>query len=175
MSNSTSGVVERTGAFLDRFIFILTAVSGSASLFCMLFISAVVGGRYLLNYAVPGMLDITEMMLVLIIFFPLAYVEKKKGHLQITILYSTLPGRMRSVLEFIWRILTCALFGAMSAMSFRGMLTSFLEHEASWGEIAIPLWIPKLFIFISCTAMFLYVLIELLRPKKAGKNEGETL
>jgi len=170
MANSRGGVVDRTGAFLDRFIFILTVISGSASLFCMLFISVVVGGRYLLNYAVPGMLDITEMMLVLIIFFPLAYVEKKKGHLQITILYSILPGRMRSILEYIWKILTCILFGAMAGMSFRGMLASFLEHEASWGEIAIPLWIPKFFIFISCTAMFLYVLISLLRPKENRKE-----
>ena len=170
MSISGAKVVEKTGAFLDRFIFILAVISGSASLFCMLFISFVVGGRYLLNHAIPGMLDITEMMLVLIIFFPLAYVEKNKGHLQITILYSVLPGRMRSLLEYIWKILTCALFGAMAAMSFRGMVTSFLEHEASWGELAIPLWIPKLFIFISCTAMFLYDLINFLRPRENRKE-----
>jgi TRAP-type C4-dicarboxylate transport system permease small subunit len=150
----------------EHFIFILTALSAVASLFCMLFISVAVGSRYLLGYSVPGMLDITQMMLVLMIFLPLAYVEKNRGHLQITILYSVLPKRTQSVLQFIWEILACILFALIAVMSFRGMVISFMEHEASWGDLAIPLWIPKLFIFVGCTSMFLYDSIHLFRPRE---------
>src|SRR4030042_6856462 len=101
----------------NRLLFLLTALSALASLFCMVFISVAVGIRYLAGYSLPGMLDITEMMLVLIIFLPLAYVEKNKGHLQITILYSILPKRIQSVLELIWKLLTCILFGLIASMS----------------------------------------------------------
>lgn len=72
-------IINKTKLFLDRLIFILTVLSSLASLFCMLFISIAVGSRDILSYPVRGMLDITEMMLVLIIFLPIAYVEKTKA------------------------------------------------------------------------------------------------
>jgi TRAP-type C4-dicarboxylate transport system permease small subunit len=150
----------------DQFIFILTALSGLASLFCMFFISIAVGSRDVLNQSVPGMLEITQMMLVLIIFLPLAYVEKNKGHLQITVLYSILPRGVQSVLDLLWKILTFALFAFLAAVSFQGMVTSFLEHEASWGDLAFPLWIPKLFIFIGCLSMAIYNLVSFFQVKK---------
>jgi TRAP-type C4-dicarboxylate transport system permease small subunit len=157
--------MNKTKLFLDRFIFMLTCLSALASFFCMFFISVCVGSRYILGYSVPGMLETTELMLVLIIFFPLAYVERNRGHLQISILFDTFPRRAKSILQFIWRIITCILLGFIAVMSFRGMIISFSEREASWGDFPIPLWIPKLFIFVGCLAMVIYDLIYIIWPR----------
>lgn len=167
-------LVNGARSFLARFILILTYLSALAALFCMLFISLAVFSR-ILGYWLPGMLEITQMMLVLMIFLPLAYVEKNKGHLQITILYSHFPERLRSTLQFTWEILTCILFALLAGMSFRGMLVSFIQHEASWGDIPIPLWIPKLFIFVGCISMFFYDLTYLVRPRESRAKAGDKI
>lgn len=62
-------------------------------------------------------------------------------------------------------MLTCVLFGLMAGFSFRGIIMSFSEGAASWGDLAIPLWIPRVFIFVGCLFMFLYDVIYLFWPK----------
>jgi TRAP-type C4-dicarboxylate transport system permease small subunit len=148
--------------FLDYWIDFLTRVSAVASFVAMIFISLVVGARFLFNFTIPGMLDVTEMILVLIIFFPLSYVEKNGEHLQMEILFSKFPSKMKSTLKIIWKILTAILFAVLAAISLGGTLTSYYEHESSWGDLALPLWIPKLFIFLGCVSVFLLELVYLL-------------
>ncbi len=156
---------EEKKSLFNRFIFLLTVVAGIAALSCMFFISASVGSRYILDYSIPGSLDITQIILVLIIFFPLAYVEEKGGHINITVLYSRFPPKMIEVLKIVSKILALILFGLMAFMSLIGAINSFLQKEASWGDFAIPLWIPKFFIFIGVASIFGYVVINSFRRK----------
>lgn len=160
---SASKLLSKLRLLLDRVIFILACASSLACLFCMFFISVVVGSRYLLNYSISGLLDITELMLVSIVFLPVAYVEKLGGHLQITLLFSSYSKRIQSMLNFlIWKIVSFILFGFLTWVAFEGMLISYAEKETSWGDLALPLWIPKLFIFLGCLIMCLYELINYL-------------
>ena len=159
--------------FFNRFIFLLTLVAAIGAVICMFFISAAVGSRYILDYSIPGSLDISQIILVLIIFFPMAYVEKEGGHIKITVLYSKFPKKMVTVLNFISSTLGLILFGLMSFMSLIGAVNSFLEKEASWGDFAIPLWIPKFFIFIGATSIFIYVVINSFRKDSKGRSSNE--
>ena len=147
---------------LERSISISTGFTGFVALICMFLICTAVGSRYIFNYNILGTLDIAQIMLVLIIFIPLAYVEKHGGHLRITILYSFFSQRAKSILDLIARIETCTLLSFMSGMALLGTFESLVERDTSWGELAIPLWIPKLFIFLGCLMLFLYSLTILL-------------
>ena len=143
-----------------QFIFLLAICAGVGAFICMFFISIAVGTRYIFDYSIPGALDISQIILVLIIFFPLAFVEKMGGHIKITVLYSRFSKPTVALLTLISRALAVLLFGLTSFMSLGGAYSSFIERETSWGDFAIPLWIPKVFIFIGCSSIFLYVLID---------------
>lgn len=156
---------EQKESHFNGFIYLLTFVAAIAAFLCMFFIAGSVASRYILDYSVPGSLDISQIILVLIIFFPLAYVEKEGGHIKITVLYSKFSPQMVKVLKMVSNILGLILFGLMSFMSLIGAINSFWQKEASWGDFAIPLWIPKFFIFIGVTSIFSYVVINSFRRK----------
>ncbi|HUV59692.1 MAG TPA: TRAP transporter small permease [Desulfatiglandales bacterium] len=155
-------LLNKARVFLDRLTSILVLITAWSTLIGMFLICTTVGSRYVFGYSVPGTMDISQIILVLIIFIPLVYVEKTGGHLKISIIASRYSKRTESIRALISNILTAIVFGLMSYMSMIGCITSFLEHEDSWGDIAIPLCIPKFFIFLGCLLFSLYTLGNLL-------------
>jgi len=147
--------------FLNRIIFISSFCAAIGALLLMFLISADVGVRTIFGDHIPGTLDLSQIILVFIIFIPLAYVEESGGHLRITLLSSRFSTRGKSIIDNICNILIIAIFGLMTCMTFKGVCISLSSHDTSWGELAIPLWIPKLFIFVGCLLFFLYALIVL--------------
>jgi TRAP-type C4-dicarboxylate transport system permease small subunit len=155
-----SELVNTSRTFLDRIIAALSFCAAVGTFLLMFLISTDVCVRAVFGDHIPGSLDLSQIILVFVIFIPLAYVEKSGGHLSITLLVSRLSKRANSVIGNIYKVLVIGVFGLMTRMTFKAVCTSLSEHDTSWGELAIPLWIPKAFIFLGCLIFFLSALLE---------------
>jgi TRAP-type C4-dicarboxylate transport system permease small subunit len=137
---------------------VLTVAVGVLVFFCMILITFSITGRYLFGTPVPSTDEISETILVLVIFLPLAYIERQGGHLRIMFLYSRFSERWQNVCDILAKVLVLLLLSLMTWQTLLYALHSWACNEISWGTVSIPLWIPKFSIFFGCLLFSLHVL-----------------
>jgi TRAP-type C4-dicarboxylate transport system permease small subunit len=89
---------ERLYQVYGRFVLALGMVAGAAVFAIMWLIDANVLMRKLFNQPVTGTLEITEGALVLIIFLGLAFTQRRRGHIRVTLMTRHFPKWLRDVL-----------------------------------------------------------------------------
>ena len=63
--------------------------------FIMMFLTAAdVLGRYIFSRPIYGAQDVTELMLVVIVFFGIPYLQFVKGHIKVELLFSRLSTKI---------------------------------------------------------------------------------
>jgi TRAP-type C4-dicarboxylate transport system permease small subunit len=67
--------------------------------------------RFLLNSPILGAYEISEYLMVVLVFSALAYTEKVRGHVKVDTFYSRFPPRLRGILDCITNLFgVCVLF-----------------------------------------------------------------
>ena len=148
-------------------------VSGLCCAVSMFLITADVVGRYFFNSPIPGTLEVTEFMLCMIVFGGLTYLEIRGEHVRILLIYSRLSAKVQFALNVFAKGLGFLFFGLMTWQTFRNALHSFIIQEATWGEVSVPLWIGKAFIFLGCLMLTLHLLGSF-GLDVFGRERGET-
>ena len=89
----------------------LLSYAGALVLFALMLLTTMdVAGRYLFNTPLMGVFEITEFMMVCLVFCSLAYTQSKKAHVAVDILGTILPPKGQRVIEFINYLLSfCVL------------------------------------------------------------------
>lgn len=124
----------------------------------MMFLTAAdVGGRYLFNSPLKGAYEITQSMMVLLVFCALAYTASIKGHVAVDLVASRLSPRLRAVAGSITSFLSLAVFtiGAWQSVVQAGIL--FRGHLES-GSLHIPTF-PFLWVIAICFMVLSLVLL----------------
>ena len=152
---------------------VLLFISGLCCAVSMFLITADVVGRYFFNSPIPGTLEVTEFMLCMIVFGGLTYLEIRGEHVRILLIYSRLSAKAQFVLSVFAKGLGFLFFGLMTWQTFRNALHSFIIQEATWGEVSVPLWIGKSFIFLGCLILTLHLLGSFWLDV-FGRGRGET-
>ena len=81
--------------------------------------------RRLFNSPLPWSLEVVEVMLVVVVFFSVAYCGARRAHISIDVLISRFPPRVRNIVDIFTYFLGVILFafmawgGAASAMDDR--------------------------------------------------------
>ncbi|PJE28650.1 TRAP-type mannitol/chloroaromatic compound transport system, small permease component [Pseudooceanicola antarcticus] len=152
------------------------AVAALAILAICLLVAAQVGLNILArvggpawSYTIPSYADFAGFFLAAASFMALAHTLRSGVHIRVNLLISRLNPRATWGLE----LLTLALATALSAYATRYAIS--LTHE-SWdygdmssGIVAVPLWIPQLFMdagLVLLTLAFLDTLVESLRARR---------
>ena len=90
--------VSGPGRLLDRFISILTGVAVGLLVPMMFLVTGDVIGRYIFNSPIPAVFEInSHFLMVMVVFFPLAYVHHKKEHVLCEPLYRRPSLRRKGV------------------------------------------------------------------------------
>jgi len=142
----------------SKFSSILLFVSGIICGVSMFLITADVVGRYFFNSPIAGTLEVTEFFLCIIVFGGLTYLEIRGEHVRILIIYSRLSANLQFALSVFAKGVGVLFFGLMTWQTFRNALHSFITQEATWGEVSVPLWIGKTFVFLGCLMLTLHLL-----------------
>jgi len=145
---------------------------GSIALFAMMSLTtADVVGRYFFNKPVLGAFELTEFLVLILIFSFLAPSQAKKSHVAVDLVFQHLPGRMRSIID-VFNHLLCLVF--MVLIAYRGFVRAFEIKE--FGEATSNLGIIKypfaFFVVFGCAALSIEYLRDLIRLLFA-KQKGE--
>lgn len=130
-----------------------------------------VGGRKLLSNSIPGSLELTELLMVAVIFSALPLVSLKGEHIVFDSLDNFLPVTLRKALKLLVNLLCCA---AMLGLAWLMWRTG--NDFAGSGETTAQLHIPKYpFIYgmsVLCALTGLVHLAHALSPP-ADTDEAE--
>ncbi len=147
------------------------AVFGAIALFGMMLLTlADVVGRYVFNSPVLGAFEITEFLVLILIFSFLAYTQAQKTHVSVDLIFNCLPRKARTVVD-IFNHAVCFLF--MILITWMSALNALDLKEV--GENSPNLTIPDypfaFFLVLGCAVTsfeFLRDLIGLFANLKEG-------
>ena len=92
----------------------------AAMLLAMMGITLIdVVGRYMLNSPLVGATELTELMLVGVVFLGLPAVTLDRGHVSVSLLSDRLPARFQPMREFILSLVIAALLSAIGWRIFQ--------------------------------------------------------
>ncbi len=128
----------------------------------MVFVSADVVGRYFFNHPIPGTYEFSEVLLALIIFLALPYVQYLKANIAIKIISDRYPPRASMIFNVFCLLLGIVTFGLIAIQGLALFISSWEVYEISEGTIPFPIYPFKLFVPIGFGLLFLRMIVQLL-------------
>ena len=125
-----------------------------------------VAGRYLLNRPLPGALELSELLMVFLVFGAFAVTELRNGHVDIDVVVTKMPPRGQAI---------CEAFAALLSTAFWGAITwrTALHAQNVWraGETTPNLSLPiGPFVWLAAAGTLLFTLALLARLVAAFKR-----
>ena len=148
-------------SFINWATRILSYISASV-LFCMMVLTTFdVITRYFFNAPIIGVVEITEFMMVSLIFLSLAFAQKLKGHVAVDILVGRFQKKRQhlfNIFNYLVSMIFLILIALMSGV--RGFET-FHDNQVS-GDLGIPVYPFYFLLTIGCASMALELLKDLI-------------
>ncbi|MBU1276369.1 MAG: TRAP transporter small permease [Proteobacteria bacterium] len=160
----------------NPFVNVLTGVAVLLMLPMMFLVTADVIGRYIFNKPIPAVFEINSyFIMVAVVFFPLAYVQRKKEHVFITLFTERLSSRVKAVLDTFSLIVGFVAYGLIGIYSLQRAIMATEVREYISGIIDMPVWLSKWIIPIGCLAFCIELLLDALEnlPQIAGREADQ--
>ena len=166
-----TGLLESYRKIVDTASNICNIISQIFAGILTIVVAADAAGRYLLNRPIPGSLEITELMMVFIVFLAFAYVDSKDGHVRVDLIISRLPRKVKPYIDFVDTVIS---LGIMAIIVWRSVLYSLDLRQsgnasAYWGIPISPfLWVVAFGCLLFCFQLILRILrvVNLARSPK---------
>jgi len=121
--------------------------------------------RYIFNRPISGAYELTELMMVILVFFGLAYTQINKGHVAVDLVFTRFAPKMKIIVNFVSYFLCLALFVIMTWQSIKQVQSKWNSGLVT-GTLGIPLWPFYLVMFIGCLVMCLVFITDLLESAR---------
>lgn len=144
---------------VQRLTYCVSAVGMFMLIPMMLLTTSDVITRTTLNKPIPGAVETSSFMLVVVILLGLAYTQQVKGHPNVTILVSRLPLRVSLIVEIIINLLC---LGIVSIVVWQGWVvaTGAIGRIVS-DVLRIPQFPFRLLVPVGGALLFLEFLVDL--------------
>jgi TRAP-type C4-dicarboxylate transport system permease small subunit len=117
----------------------------------------------MLGHPIMGAFELTEIIMTVTVFASLAYTQREKGHIHVTMFIARLPLRARLFVFGLMSVIATAVIGYIAYAAF-SQAGKVVENGHSSSVLEIPLY-P--FYYIEGVAMALFMLVLLLDAAKA--------
>jgi TRAP-type C4-dicarboxylate transport system permease small subunit len=131
-----SRVVDWVEAALLR----LGALSGFGTLLIMVVVCLDVAGRAALNAPFHSGVEVSELLLVSLVFLGLAAAQQQKQHFAVEIVARHLPPGLRRGLELAGLLACLGITAVIAWPSTRQAAASFDRGETGFGIVPFPVW-----------------------------------
>ncbi|MTH79160.1 TRAP transporter small permease [Paracoccus aestuariivivens] len=112
--------------------------------FMMVGITVDVVARATLGRSVPGLFEVTEMSMVMVVFMGLGATLLDDGHIRVTMMTDALPGPYsRSCTALAW-FFAALTFLLLAWPATQEAVYSFSIREFRWGYFQVPVWWAKI-------------------------------
>ena len=134
----------------DRAIVRLSAVCMHIAVFCLASILAIgtvnVVALNLFKVAVPAILELSEVLLAVCIFFGFAYLQNKDRHLRLDVICELAPSMLKWLSRTIGLFLGAILFTVLTWQSWNLAFSSWRVGETANAILAFPIYPAKFMI-----------------------------
>lgn len=130
---------------ITRWLAILAAVS--IAVMMVVNFADIVGTKFFLR-SVPGALDISQELMVLVSLLPLAFIALGRGHIRITLLEEHLPSVVRFILQNVQYVIATLITGFITWRVFVQFQKTVEVMQLKEG-LDLPLWPANLAVVIS--------------------------
>jgi TRAP-type transport system small permease protein len=165
--------MERMTTGLERWILrlsrVLAGVAAVVLAFMMFLMVTDVFCRYVLNRPILGAFEITEFMMMILVFFAIAHAQVKKAHISVDVLVLKFSKRTQQIFRAVGSLLGLGLFSLMTWQIVLHALRVYKAHQRSI-DLGLPVF-PFTLMAALGTAIFCLVLIVSTARSAAGKEE----
>lgn len=140
-SRKRGGVVLKLIRGIDRGLEFaeVTIVGGSILVMALVMVTHVLG-RTFFRIGIPGVTEITELLIILITFVGVSYAVRRARHISMSAIYDQLGGMARKGMLVLICVVTGALLLYLSWEAL-GYTQSIYARGRSTSALNIPLWI----------------------------------
>jgi TRAP-type C4-dicarboxylate transport system permease small subunit len=141
----------------------LLSYVGALSLLLMMSLTTVdVVGRYLFNSPILGVYEMTEYLVLILIFSFLAIAQSAKSHITVDILVSSLPRKLQIYVEMLTHLFCFLLMCLITWMGFEKGLDLMETHDTP-PNLGIPVYPFAFFMVLGCVLMCIEYIRDLLQ------------
>lgn len=161
---------------IRHLVYTLGIASGITLMLIMGLICSEVFCRYALNRPILGTVEISEHMLVFIVFAGLAYTQSVGGHIKIEVVTRHLPPRAQHILRIIALVIALLIFATIAWRTGQAAWESWQIKEVRWGALPLPTWPVKFAVPVGSLLLCLQLIIDLVaetRQRFLGVKFGE--
>ncbi len=133
-------VTIRAELFLRLIEDLLTYCSVGLILCVMVWVCGEVIGRYVFNAPLPGHLEGAELLLPMIVFFGVSYVQARDGHVGMTFVVDALPKRVRRVTDILSLIVSSLTCAALAYFSSKTAWLAWTYEDVTMSPPYWPVW-----------------------------------
>ncbi|MHA7140408.1 TRAP transporter small permease subunit [Arthrobacter sp. Sr33] len=158
---------------------VLAAISGLLIVLMMVSTVADVSRRQFLGEAIPGVIEMGEVLMVATVFLGLAYTEIGGKHVNMTLVIRKLPPRMAAIANTVGLLLVLFVVGWMVYVTGERAIEATEAQEYRFGLVQIPVWPARIALAVGLTAYFLALVARLpgnirniTAPRQAPADEG---
>lgn len=161
--------------FLDRALRWSTGLMAAMALFSIMLLTLVdVTGRKFFNHSVPGGLEITEILMVVVIFGALPLVSWRGEHVVFDSLDPFIPAWLHRIQQRVVHLF-CAIAFVWMARLMLLRADRFTEYGDITVHLQLPLapvaWVMALFLFITALVHLLFVVVRPPEPAFHGATQ----
>jgi TRAP-type C4-dicarboxylate transport system permease small subunit len=118
-------------------------------------------GRFLFNRPIHGVTEITEFMMVGLLYFTLAHTQALKAHINVEIFTLHYLPRTRLVAELITYFLGLFTFAFITWQGFKSALDAWRIQEVTFGLLELPLFPAKVLVPIGSLILCLRFILDI--------------
>ena len=155
--------MQKFNAVLERAALSVLLVGGAGMLTAMFLGFGDVVGTQFLGWPIPGVLEITESTMTLIVFGALAYAQRRRSHIRVELVYSHMSPRVQAVMDVITDIAALIFFGFLLWEAIGEGLTSWRIREAADGLLRFPLYPARWILIAGTVLLVLQLMLDMVR------------
>ncbi len=151
----------------DRVFQVLIGVSGGLFFIATILSCINVVLRKGFNHPWSWMEEIGAIMLVMMVFLPLAYLEWGDRHLKVTLVYDLFPPKVKFWVDKLQQVVILGICLLIAYATWEIIQLNY-ESKNITATLAIPLWMPYMLVFIGFCSAALVKVLQLLQNSQAG-------
>jgi TRAP-type transport system small permease protein len=143
---------------------------GMAALLAMMMLTvADVFMRYVFNHPILGALELTEYMMVPVVFLGLAWCARQGGNVKVDLVTERLGLGIQRFLDAITHLIGVIVAGVISWENFGEAVQSWKAHKAS-DMLEVPAYPFYLVLAVGCLLLCVVLLIQLIHVLIKGRE-----
>lgn len=165
---------------VERFLSRLGLLSGFATLLITIVIVVDVASRALLNAPIHMSTEVSELLMVVLVYLGLAAAQQKRQNFAVDIATRRLPENLQSLVETLGYAFSLALVATLAWLSTKQAFSAFERGEAGFGIVAFPIWPARFILAAGLWLLALQFLCDVLRyflgaPSSVAAGEADPM